>query len=79
MEPQPNPPQRGQQVKLVFQAALAFAPEQRRAFISQACSGDPLLREEVDLLLTAHEESGGDPVDSDGYFRHTKAMKLSAP
>ena len=62
MEPQPNSPQRGQQVKLVFQAALAFAPEQRRAFITQACADDPVLREEVDLLLTAHEESGGDPV-----------------
>ncbi len=61
MEPEPNPSQRGQQIKLVFQAALAFAPEQRRAFITQACADDPRLREEVDLLLTAHEESGGDP------------------
>ncbi|HEX4947231.1 MAG TPA: protein kinase [Blastocatellia bacterium] len=63
-EPQPNSPERGQQIKLVFQAALAIAPEQRRAFITQACADDPLLRHEVDLMLLAYEESSGNPADA---------------
>ncbi|HEX8263906.1 MAG TPA: protein kinase [Pyrinomonadaceae bacterium] len=40
-----------QQVKQIFQSAIELAPEQRNAFLTEACAGDNLLRREVELLL----------------------------
>ena len=43
--------------KDVFLAALEIPmPGQRAAFLHRACAGSPSLREEVGLLLRAHEE-----------------------
>ncbi len=51
--------ERWQQVKDVFQAALARAPEARDAFLQEVCRGDAQLRQEVESLLSSHEEAGG--------------------
>src|ERR1044072_8010488 len=52
------PPERWQQVKEIFNSAIAYRPEERGLFISQACSGDEELRSEVESLIASHEESG---------------------
>jgi serine/threonine protein kinase/Tol biopolymer transport system component len=51
-------PERWQQVKEIFNSAIAHPLEERGVFISQACSGDDELRSEVESLIASHEESG---------------------
>src|SRR5215216_5434561 len=51
-------PERWQQVKQIFNSAIAYRPDERDVFISQACSGDDELRSEVESLIASHEESG---------------------
>lgn len=46
---------RWQRLNEIFQAALAFAPGERPAFLAQACAGDESLRRESEDLLRAHE------------------------
>src|SRR5688572_20207810 len=50
--------ERRQQVEELFHAALARAPHERAWFLSEACASDPLLRVEVESLISAHEQSG---------------------
>ncbi len=50
--------ERWRQVDQLFQAALERAPEDRSAFINEACSGDDSLRREVEALLAADGEAG---------------------
>jgi serine/threonine protein kinase len=49
---------RWDEVKLVFQAALAVDPSLRTDFLDETLPNQPDLRTEVDSLLKAHEESG---------------------
>ena len=42
----------------LFQEALSRSPEERAAFLEQACEGRPELRAAVEALLAAHEKSG---------------------
>jgi serine/threonine protein kinase/tetratricopeptide (TPR) repeat protein len=42
----------------LFQEALSFSPQDRAAFLDQACGGRPELRAAVEALLAAHEKSG---------------------
>lgn len=51
-------PERWRQVDQLFQAALERAPEDRPAFISEACGDDESLRREVEALLAADAEAG---------------------
>jgi serine/threonine protein kinase/Tol biopolymer transport system component len=51
-------PERWQQVKEIFNSAIAHRPDERSLFISQACSGDEELRSEVESLIASHEQSG---------------------
>jgi len=51
-------PERWQQVKEIFNSAIAYGPEERNSFISHACSGDEELRSEVESLIASHEQSG---------------------
>src|SRR5262245_5044175 len=51
-------PERWRQVDHLFQAALERAPEERTAFISEACGGDDSLRREVEALLAADGDAG---------------------
>src|SRR5262249_7201113 len=49
-------------VKSIFLAAVAKAtPEERGAFLGDACGGDEELRRRVVELISAHEEPGGLP------------------
>jgi eukaryotic-like serine/threonine-protein kinase len=44
-------PERWQQVKNVFHSAVGCEPNQRAAFLNDACAGDPELRRDVESLL----------------------------
>ena len=48
-------PEQWHRVKEVFEAALERPPEERSAFLGQACGDDALLRTEVKSLLSSHE------------------------
>jgi len=51
-------PERWQQIKPIFQSAIERPPAERDAFLDQACDRDPVLRNEVEALIFAHERSG---------------------
>jgi serine/threonine protein kinase len=56
--------QQGHEVEAVFLAALDRAtPEERAAYVEQACAGRPDLLERVRELLASHDESRG-PLDA---------------
>jgi serine/threonine protein kinase len=46
-----------EQVKKLFEAALACDPSERRAFLKGAFALDPSLRKEVESLIASHEEA----------------------
>ena len=49
--------ERWKQVNDLFQSAVERAPEERAAFLDEACHGDEGLRREVESLLTSYERS----------------------
>ena len=51
-------PERWQHVTEIFHAALASDPQQREAFLADACGGDAVLRAEVEVLVAAHDDAG---------------------
>src|SRR5215467_6819001 len=51
-------PERWDQINDLFHRALTCEPEQRAAFIEQACSGDEELRKEVESLMASHQQTG---------------------
>ncbi|MBS1790614.1 MAG: protein kinase [Acidobacteria bacterium] len=48
-------PERWQKIETLYHAALQCAPEHRRAYLAEACSGDNELRSEVESLLSSHD------------------------
>src|SRR5262245_61780809 len=50
-------PEHWAKVDDVFHAAVERAPEQRTAFLAQACAGDETLRKEVESLIRSHEQA----------------------
>ena len=42
----------------IFEGALVLPPEQRVAYLEQACSGDAAMRQRVEALIEAHEKAG---------------------
>jgi len=51
-------PERWQQLKQIFQAALERNPAERSAFLHQACGDDAELRNEIESLISSHEQAG---------------------
>jgi serine/threonine protein kinase len=51
-------PDRWQKIDGIFHAALQYKPEERQAFVEEACRGDEGLRGELESLLA--EERGAD-------------------
>src|SRR5262245_61684510 len=47
--------ERWQQVEQLYHAALERAPNERAAFLDEACNGDSTLRQEVESLLAYDE------------------------
>jgi len=63
-------PEQWHRVKEVFEEALGHAPEERSAFLGQACGADDLLHSEVNSLLSSYEQETG--------FMETPAGTLAA-
>ena len=51
-------PQHWQQVKQLFQSAIQYPPDRRAAFLDEACFRDPALRNEIDSLISSHDQAG---------------------
>src|SRR2546427_3045751 len=51
-------PERWQQIKVLLQSALEREPNQRSAFLAEACANDESLRKDVDSFLISHEQAG---------------------
>lgn len=51
-------PEHWRQVEEIFQAALDLSPEERKQYVSEACSKDSGLRRDVETLLSQHESAG---------------------
>jgi hypothetical protein len=49
--------ERWKQVNDLFESAVERAPDERAAFLDEACHGDEGLRREVDSLLTSHVQA----------------------
>ena len=56
-------PELYQRLKPLYDAALDVPKEQRAQFVYEACRDDPELREHLEALLAAHDESTG-PLDA---------------
>src|SRR2546425_1002843 len=50
-------PERWQQIEQLFHSALGQDKGERAAFLAQACLGDERLHEEVESLLTSHDQA----------------------
>ena len=51
-------PARWQQIESVFEQALELPADTREAWLAEACTGDPALRDEVAALLASTEDAG---------------------
>jgi serine/threonine protein kinase len=63
-------PERWQQIDKLLEAALEYAPNERAAFLVEACAGDEALRKNVEVLLAAHEQAAT--------FIETPALEMTA-
>src|SRR5215510_12440096 len=52
-----NSPDRLAKIEDLFHAALEREPAERAAFLAEACADDPSLRNAVNDLLAAHDQS----------------------
>jgi hypothetical protein len=50
-------PDRWQEIEQLYHSALKHEPDQRSAFLKQACAGDEALRREVESLLANEGEA----------------------
>src|SRR2546429_9266524 len=64
-------PEHWRQLDELFQAAVELDPRQRPGFIAAACSGDPILREEIEALLRSDAD--------DWNFLEESALQLAGP
>ena len=52
-------PEQWQKIDKLFHSLLALEPDKRAAFLAEACAGDESLREQIEALITAHDQAGG--------------------
>lgn len=71
-------PERWQQVKQIFHAALEREPGARTAFLGEACGADSSLRSEVESLISSHEEDGSF-IDSPAFGTNAGLLADDAP
>jgi eukaryotic-like serine/threonine-protein kinase len=65
-------------VRGILERALELAPDGRAAFLEGACSGDRVLRQEVDSLIASHERASTDFLEPDA-FAAAAAGGVSSP
>src|SRR5215467_5250799 len=52
------PPEKWEEVKALFEAALEHSPQERATFLGEVCGGDTVVLENVKRLLAEHDEMG---------------------
>lgn len=50
-------PERWQKIDKIFQSVLEHAPDERSAFLDEACRGDSDLQKEVEAMMAAYEQA----------------------
>src|SRR5262245_30934172 len=63
-------PERWEKIDRLFHAALEVEPDNRKAYLDQACAGDDALRQEVESLISSHV--------ADSSFFETPAADVAA-
>ncbi len=71
-------PGRWKQIEAVYHSALDCAPEQRAAFLAQACNGDGDLKREVEDLVRREESPGWALPEHPVWAAHDDAVTSSA-
>ena len=71
-------PERYQQIDQIFQAALGLEPEQRAAYLDEACSGDKTLRQEVESLITS-DQGGLNFIDEPSFEMAARVLASDEP
>ena len=71
-----TPYDRRREIDALFGQALAQRPEERRAFLEQACTGDPGLLHEVERLLADHAAAEGFLDDRKAWFSTSRLLGL---
>ena len=51
-------PERWQQINELYHDALELDANRQAAFLNQACAGDAELRDEVESLISSHDQAG---------------------
>ena len=51
-------PEHWQRVKQLLQSTLERKPNERSAYLAEACTGDESLRKDVEELIISHEQAG---------------------
>jgi hypothetical protein len=59
-------------LKKIFHAAVALAPDARSEYLDRACDGDTSLRQAIESLIKSHEETGF--VDPPAYQAGRRAL-----
>src|SRR5687767_2859317 len=59
MHPTPKKDGRDSRIKHIFQDAAELPQSERAQYLSEACGNDDTLRQELDRLLVAFDETGG--------------------
>ena len=60
-KPASSSPPEPRREEAIFDAVLALPPEQRPAYLDQACGQDAQLRQRIELLLRSHDHAGRVP------------------
>src|SRR5262249_21944108 len=47
-------PERWEKIDRLFHAVLEIEPDNRKAYLDQACAGDDALRQEIESLISSH-------------------------
>jgi eukaryotic-like serine/threonine-protein kinase len=68
--------ERWQQVKGVLENVLGISPQERAAFLNQACNGDQALRQEVESLLAGDEQGRSSFLQSPPSLRLVRGTRL---
>src|SRR5882762_5977866 len=50
-------PERWQQIDQLFHLALDKAPDERALFLAEVCAGDEVLRNNIEELISSHEQA----------------------
>ena len=66
-------PQQWVQLREIFRVAIEHEPQQRKAYLNQACAHDPVLRREIESLLASHDRAE-DFIETPAFAGSVKAI-----